>query len=289
MPNDWRLSYPGTTLDFGSVPSRLVFTAAPDLGPTDIHHEDAARPRADGVIFGADFLGGRTITFEVTVDGRTEAEARTLLASMARAWRADAVRTKPGAVATLASDTGRVAYGRPRRFASLDELLPQGLVQVVADFACAEAIWYGGTENSVNVALQPPPGGGLIAPLASPLATTANSDRSIVINIGGDVATWPIFEIQGPIVNPIVEIVGVLKMEFRTSLAFDQKLVVDTRPWARTILRNGASVAGSLTRTSTRLSQAAIPPGSYELVLRGTSDSGTASVKTRWRDAYTTP
>jgi len=288
MPNDWLLSYPGEALTFGTIASRFVFTEAPDLGPTEIHSEDAARPRADGVIFGADFHGGRTITFELAVDGKDETDGRTLLGRLGKAWRADKIRQSPGAVAMLTSGGGRVTFGRPRRFASNDEYLPQGLAHVVADFACAEDVWYGG-EQSVNVALQPPPGGGLIAPLASPLATTATSDRSTVIRIGGEVSTWPVFEIQGPIVNPIVEIVGLLKMEFRTSLAFDQKLVVDTRPWVRSILRNGASVAGSLTRTSTRLSKAAIPPGSYELVLRGTSDSGTASVTTRWRDAYTTP
>ncbi len=288
MPNDWRLSYTGESLAFGSIASDFVFTAAPDIGPSDIQHDDAARPRADGVVFGADFHGGRTITFDLAANGANEAEARTLVARLAKAWRADAIRKKPGAVATLTSDTGRVTFGRPRRFAAIDELLPQGLVQVLADFACAEDVWYG-TETSVNVALQPPAGGGLIAPLASPLATTATSDRSTVIRVGGDLSTWPVFEIQGPIVNPVVEVVGRLKMEFRTTLAFDQKLIVDTRPWARTILRNGASVAGSLTRTSTRLSQAAIPPGAHELVLRGTSDSGTASVITRWRDAYTTP
>ena len=289
MPNDWRLSYTGEALDFGSIASRFVFTTAPDIGPADIQHDDAVRPRADGVAFGADFHGGRTITFELAVDGRDEADGRALLARLARAWRADAVRQKPGAVATLKADTGRITFGRPRRFASTDEYLLEGLAEVVADFACAEDVWYSGTENVVNVALQPVPGGGLIAPLASPLATTANSDRSTVIRVGGDIATWPVFEIQGPIVNPVVEIVGRLKMEFRTTLAFDQKLVVDSRPWARSILRNGASLAGSLSPTSTRLSQAAIPPGSHELVLRGTSDSGTASVTARWRDAFTTP
>jgi hypothetical protein len=288
MPSDWSLSYPGEALAFGSVASGFVFDAAPEIGPLEIQTDDAARPRADGVVFGSDFFGGRTITFAISVDGADEAEARERLAVLTKAWRADSIRSTPGAVATLASDSGRVAFGRPRRFVSADELLPFGLSRVTCDFAGGDSLWYG-AESFATVTLAPASSGGLIAPLASPLATTATSDRSTVLTIGGEVPTWPVFEIQGPITNPVVEIVGLLRMEFRTTLAYDQSLTVDTRPWARTILRNGASLAGSLSRTSTRLSQASLPPGRYELVLRGASESGTASVSASWRDAYLTP
>lgn len=288
MPNDWLLSYPGAALPFGSVASGYVFTKAPDLGAPDVETDDASRPRADGVMFGVDYFGGRTIGFDISVAGANEADARARLAVLTKAWRADAVRRTPGAVTTLTADTGRVTFGRPRRFASVDTFLPEGLTEVVADFACADPLWYG-QENLSTVALTPPPGGGLIAPLAEPLATTSTSDRSTALVVGGEVPTWPVFEIAGPITNPVVEIVGLFKMEFRTTLAYDETLVVDTRPWARTILRNGASVAGSLTRTSARLSQAAIPPGAYEMVLRGASEPGTANVRAIWRDAYLTP
>jgi hypothetical protein len=162
------------------------------------------------------------------------------------------------------------------------------MTQVLADFACSDAGWYG-SEQSENISLVPDPGGGLIAPLASPLATTRTSDRSQSFTVGGHLPTWPVFEIKGPITNPVVEVVGLLSMEFRLSLAFDQTLIVDTRPWARSILRDTASKAGTLSRTSTRLSKAAIPPGKYEFVLRGTSDSGTASATLRWRDAFVNP
>lgn len=288
MPNDWHLSYPGEDLAFGSVASGFVFDAAPEVGPLEIRSDDAVRPRADGVVFGADFFGGRTITFGITVDGADEAEARERLAVLTKAWRADSIRSTPGAVATLASDSGRVAFGRPRRFVSADELLPFGLSRVTCDFAGGDSLWYG-AESSASVTLAPSSNGGLIAPLASPLATTATSDRSTGFTVGGEVPTWPVFEIQGPITNPVVEVVGVFRMEFRTSLAYDQTLTVDTRPWARTILRDGASLAGTLSRTSTRLSQASLPPGRYELALRGASESGTASVGIRWRDAHLTP
>lgn len=289
MSNDWRLIYPGTELVFGSRDSRFVFPVAPSVGNPDITTDDAARPRADGVAFGVDYLGGSTVTFEIDVDGTDEADARERSAILSQAWRADRVRQTPGAVATLVSDSGRITFGRPRRFALSNAYLPQGLAQATADFATADTLWYSAEESGTSVALVPAAGGGLIAPLASPLATTATSDRSQVFTVGGRQATWPVIEIRGPIVNPTIEVLGVLRMEFKISLAFDQSLVIDTRPWARSILRSGASVAGSLTRTSTRLSQAAIAPGTYELALRGTSDSGTAWASIHWRDAYLTP
>ncbi|WVX87868.1 minor tail protein [Arthrobacter phage Berrie] len=288
-PQAWRLTYSGEDLSFGSVESGYVFTTAPDLGARELEHEDARRPRTDGVSFGQDFTGGRTITFELDVNGTDEADAKAKLARLSRAWRADAVRSTPGATATLTSGSGRVAFGRPRRFASNDDLQPQGLSTVVADFAAADDTWYGGTEQGVTVPLVPAPSGGLMAPLAAPLSTTLSSDRSQGVTIGGDLPTWPVFEIRGPITNPSVELVNALKMDFKLTLAYDQKLVIDTRPWARSILRNGASVAGTITRSSTRLANAALKPGDYEFVLRGSVNTGNPSATIRWREAYITP
>lgn len=288
MRKPWKLSYPGTELSFGTIQTGYVFETAPDLGSRAISHEDTPRPQADGRVFGEDFVAGRTITFELAVDGEDEDEARHRLGILSRAWRADSVRQQAGAVATLESDRGRVAFGRPRRFAASEELLPEGLALVTADFEAAEDNWYG-PENRREIQLVPAAGGGLVAPLRAPLSTTATSDRSQVLTIGGDLETWPVFEVYGPITNPVLEIVGVLRMELQLSLTEDQRVVLDSRPFARSILRNGASVAGSLTPNSTRLSQAALSPGRYEFALRGASPSGTARAAIRWRDAYPTP
>lgn len=289
MANDWILSYEGVALAFGSAESRYSFPRAPEIGMRSTTTDDADRPRADGVAFGVDTFGGRTVTFEIDLVGIDEADVRQRLEVLEHAWRADAVRQTPGAVAELASDSGRVTFGRPRRFVAAEDYKPHGFVDVIADFACADTLWYSGSDQSETITFAPAAGGGLIAPLASPLSTTATSDRSRVITVGGTVPTWPVFEIEGPITDPVVEIVGLFTLEFRTTLAFDQKLVIDTRPWARSVLRNGASLAGTLTRRSQRLSQSSIPPGSHELVLRGVSETSTARATVRWRDAYLTP
>lgn len=288
MPDSWRLTYPGTELAFGALGSGYVFPTAPELGAPEIETDDTRRPRGDGTTFGLDTRGGQTITFAIDVVGKGEDEVRQLLAPLTAAWRADTVRSSPGTTAQLTAHTGRSIFGRPRRFtANLDEL-PLGLAVVTADFQTADDLWYG-DEVATVTPFVPATGGGLMAPLASPLSTTQSSDRSSVLRIDGDTPTWPVFEIEGPITNPVVEIVGRVRMEFRLTLNTGQRLVIDTRPWARSILRSGASVAGALTPTSTRLSRASLPPGSHEVVLRGSSALATARLTTRWRAAFTTP
>ncbi len=290
-PLDWSLSYPGEALDFGSVPSGYVFREAPELGPPDVLTDDAQRPRDDGTAFGMDYFSGRTITFALDVVGEepTEEATRRAVQRLARAWRADSIRQSPGAVATLVArypGVERLTYGRPRRFSQGDFLTPGGVTDVVCDFATIDTTWYDVVEQTQPVALVPEPSGGLLAPLASPLATSRASNRSAVFSVGGDLPTWPVFEVDGPIANPVVEVLGVLRMEFRLSLAYDERLVVDTRPWRRTVLRNGASVAGAATRRSTRIARASIPPGTHEFVLRGSSATGTATARVRWRSAF---
>lgn len=290
--DEWRLVYAGADYTFGTGACEVFNLTAPDLGDVALRVADADNPRTDGVSFGTDFRGGRTITFDLGVRGATEVEVRRSVEALAEVWRADVVRSTPGAMAEMRMryrGEERVAFGRPRRFAPILKEAKAGFSSVTADFAAADDVFYSATEHDVEVALVPAPGGGLEAPLASPLTTTSSSDRSVGLTVSGALPTWPVITVEGPITNPEVEVVGLWRMAFNLSLAYDEVLTVDTRPWARTITRNGASVAGAITPRSARLSTASLPPGSYELALRGSSPSGTPVAHFRWRDAYSTP
>lgn len=286
---DWKLIYPGTSFAFGSSESGFGFVGAPEIGDADVVTGDVQVDGVDGRLFGRDTLDGCTITFQLDVIRPTEQAARSALETARRAWRADAVRQTPGSVAQLQAGSGRSAFGRPRRFWSDDTYVPLGASTIDCDFKTVDDLWYG-PEQSIRVGIAPALGGGLVAPLASPLATTESSDRSQAIVVGGSLPTWGIYTVTGPISGPEIELVNRWALRFpNLNLAYDQTLVVDTRPWARTILRNGGSVAGMLAPGSSRLRDAVLPPGVSELVLRGTSITGTASLTARWRDAYTTP
>lgn len=292
LENEWRLVYPGEDFTFGTGASDVFNVTAPDLGDIPLRVDDAEVPRGDGGLFGVDFHGQRTITFDLGITGDTPTDIRASVAALTLAWRADSVRTVPGAVAELRAryrGEERLVYGRPRRFApNLREVSTGLFASATADFLCSDDRFYSVDEHVAIVSLVPPLGGGLLAPLGSPLATSESSDRSIVLDVEGELPAWPLIEIDGPITNPVIEVVGLWKLAFNLTLAYDQTLVIDTAPWARTILRNGASVAGSIARTSTRLSKAALPPGSWELALRGTSSTGTPVARIRWHDSYST-
>lgn len=287
MLNDWHLTYGNTDFAFGTVESQFVFpqSGPPDISNIDVNDEDAARPRADGIMFGQDTRSGTTVTFDIEVNGEDEAEAWSLYQQLANVWRADSVRTVPGATAMLTSHTGRVTFGRPRRIQPKLDLTPFGLTAVTCDFATADDLWYGEEQFAV-VKLVPDLGGGVQGPVSSPVSTTSTSDRSQTFTVDGLLPVWPVITITGPIANPSIEVVDVFKMSFNTTLAYDQTLVIDTRPWGRSIKRDDASIAGALDPRTNRLSEASVPPGTYNLSLRGVSATGTSQARVTWRNAY---
>lgn len=289
---EWSLTYPGTSFLFGSPETPVWNRTTPDLGDVDLRVADVDRPRQDGRAFGVDYRTGRTITFDLGVRGRTAVEVRDRAAELTKAWRADPVRRTPGAVAELRLNYDgreRLVYGRPRRFApDYSDVAVNTFVGAQADFACIDDLFYDTEEETISFSIVPGLGGGLIAPLRSPLTTTASSDRSQGVHIASEMPVWPVIRIDGPITNPVVNVGTVATFEVRLTLAHDEWVEIDTRPWARYALRNGtANVSGSV--RGTRLAQAAIPAGSYEIGFKGTDPTGTASVQLSWRPTYTAP
>lgn len=287
----WQLVYGSTAYTFGSLP--VVNRTAPDLGDVPVTVDDQANPREDGIALGVDLFGGRTITFDLNLLGDTEAEVRAMLTALRLAWRADQVRKTPGAVAELHTSTvgrERVVYGRPRRFYPDDSLAPKGLIRAAATFACVDDCWYDPAETAVVVGLVPPPSGGLVAPLVAPLTVTPETVSPGSATVAGDLPAWPIVTFYGPVLNPVCQITNLWTLGLAASIPAGDSVTVDTRPWVRTVLTQaGGSLAGALTSDSVWLKHAAIPPGSYEVALRGTDNTGTASMRLAWHHTYATP
>lgn len=288
---EWTLDYEGVSLAFGSPGSSIVLDGAPEVGPAEIVTDDASRPREDGIAFGQDFRGAASITFALAVVADDEAEARDIAASVKRAWRGDAVRRTPGGLASLTSRLGtreRVVFGRPRRFSQDDEHAPEGVILITADFQCVNDLAYSTTDSIQDVGLVPPPSGGMLSPLSAPLTTTAATEKPGLIVIGGDLPAWPVVDFVGPITNPVLKVTNVYEVALNMTIGSGQTIRVDSRPWARSIRRvsDGAGFPGVLTRSSRRLSGMGLEPGSYEVVLRGTDETGTASMRFSWRDTY---
>jgi hypothetical protein len=303
---EWSLSYgsngvhSGATFTFGSVGSGYYLLEPYEIVYGDSDTGDTPLPRADGIRFGQDFRAAATITFEVGVDAVDDAP--TLLArhganlsrlsAMAQAWDAEAVRKRfatPAVLSTVQGSRARRFYGRPRKWApAASKLTRQGYTPVVCTFACLEDTAYDDREQIVRVDLVPPPHRGLIGPLTTPLTMTGESSSKVAgdVIVGGTKATWPVITIYGPISQPVCEVVGQWKASLNLSLGMGERVVIDPRPWARTVLRGGASVAGLLYRGTPRLEDMRLPVGRRDFVLRGTDDTGSAYMTVAWRDAY---
>lgn len=265
-------------------------------GGPEIETGDVDLPGEDGTVFGYDTHGGSTLVWEMASAGTyTAAECRAALQRLAAVWGNRAVRASPRAVVPLRlrvpGGETVVVYGRPRRLeAGATRLIRAGFVEYAADFRTADSTFYDDVEEQVLLDLLPQIGEGLILPFTLPavLAPLGDSDSSRLTN-SGDEATWPVITFSGPITNPGVEWLATGQtIQLITTLAYDQTATIDTRPWARTVLRSdGASLAGTI--RGLRLAEMAIPPGSTEVKFRGQDMTGTARCAIRWRSARSTP
>lgn len=282
---DWTLTTDNSSVSFGDDRS-LVVVDSWSVDPGKFRIGDQENPRMDGVRFGRDFRSGQSVKFSMWINGGTEAAAMAGLSELAALWRNDSGRSRGGSLATLRHPRGRVAYGRPRGLVSDTQRVERGWATVNADFDCVNDLWYG-VEESVTLGLVPEFTGGLPIPADVPFVLgggTGQADR--IVTVGGDVATWPVFELKGPIVDPWVDVPGVGRLVFTGSLAYDQTLEVDTRPWARWVKRNGFAFPGALQPSGARLGDMGLRPGSYQIIFGGYDPSGTSSLTVRVRPAF---
>ena len=279
----------------GEDDSVIVQPGGLDLGTVEWRTQDADSPTGDGILFGRDLKSALTWGFQLLTNEYTAGDALDSLEAMGGLWLDSPSRSVPGAVSVLryriAGRTRRV-YGRPRRWSmAVTPDLFGGVAPVVADFQCVDALHYGDEVRTVDVGVVTGDGassGGMCAPLFAPLSTVGGGARSGVIDAVGGTAPAPfVAVIHGPITNPWVAGPG-WRFNFLTTLGSTQTLTVDTRPWARTALRNdGASLAGALTRASTVLSDARLLPGSGSwLDFGGIDGTGTATCVVSWRPTY---
>ncbi|MFI1201604.1 hypothetical protein ACH4VR_19495 [Streptomyces sp. NPDC020883] len=304
---EWNLAYysdglnPGADFTFGSFRSGYYLLEPFEIKYGDSDVGDVPLPREDGVRLGQDYRAGATLTFEVGVDtvDRASTSARhdanlDAVSVMTQAWDAESLRGRFGKPAVLRTRQGgraRCFYGRPRKCEpSSSKLTRQGYTPVIATFASVDGTAYDDVEQNIRVGMAPPPHHGLIGPLTSPLTMTGECATKVPgeIIVGGTKPAWPIITIFGPVTQPACELVGYWKVTLDLTLAAGERVAIDTRPWGRTVLRNGhASVAGLLTRDSPTLKNMRLPIGRRDLVLRGKDPTATAYMIVAWRDAYT--
>lgn len=295
MFGPWRLAYEGTDYEFGTHEHPVEVTEW-EQG-ADIHDVDDERlPRADGVAFGQDFIEAGEIVVSVKIDF-TDAPyphdecvrlAMRARSELARVWRADAVRSRPGAVAELTIGGEFLVEGRPRRARFDDALQASAVIYAELPFVPESSGAYmvgdaGGWHEAI-MRLVPSQVGGLKAPLRAPLRTSVESTRAATVQVDGDAPAHGIYELRGPIQSDAqIEIPTRWRLYLNRPLGDFDTATIDTRPGHAATFLNGVAVQ-LLDPRSSLLSECTLLPGPNILTLRGSSIEGTAQVTARWRN-----
>jgi hypothetical protein len=293
-----------TAIVFGTEDTGYLTTSRPTIATGDLRNGDVDRPQEDGIMFGRDYRGSKTLTFEIGVltdrlspsTGYFDAHVANLdyLNRLEAMWVNEQWRATSRSLAILRScEGGRTwrCYGRPRRYDEVAGPMTQmGYTPVVADFALIDDRWYSDAEYATDSSAAPKAEGGLVPPLVAPLVTMQYTSGTTTMQVNGSRSTWPIVEFHGPVLNPTAKIGSVLNIGLTMAIPQGQVITVDTRPWQRTVLRqDGASFAGYLSRDTPVMRNCLLPPGRYALTFGGQDPTGTSWCRVRWREARTRP
>lgn len=265
-----------------------------DVSYPEVTSQDVATPREDGITMGVDRLGSMMISIDLEVEAGTtsENEAVDLLHEIRRQWYGSDKRLTPQAYQVLSYRTGgageqRRVYGRGRVFtpASLENA-HVGLIGCSAQFLCAQPYFYSDTEFRDITTLIPETAGGLVLPTTVPFTlSSSGGSGSRGFRVDGIEPAWLAVRINGPLINPVVEVSGEYAFQLLTAIPAGDSVLVDPQPWSRTVRRqsDGANLSGTLSGTSAWLADMRVTPGFHEIVLRGSDPTGTASAEVYWR------
>lgn len=266
-----------------------------DFGDAEIRTNDEFITREDGERFGRDYMGGRTITFTINILTRN-GDGAALYAKMERAWRTNdtgggPTRHRSGVMSRLRMNRhGRpkFVYGRPRAIAPTTGRVDQGWIPVTCTFKTESHRYYEDALKQNSITVVPPTSGGFMWPITFPLATVPLSTQADIVQVLGDEDSWLVSRIDGPIANPIIDVVNYWQIKCNFTLGPTDYVEIDPRPWRRIVRKNGTiPMRGAFTTDSRRLSGQWVPPGVHQVVLRGTDPTGTARLTTSWHNTYT--
>ena len=254
--------------------------------------QDIDRPAGDGVLFGRDYLTAPGREFIVMIEA---ADAAAEFARLRAAHRADEVRTVPLAVSTLRwRRDGRTyrAYGRGRNFLQMVKGRPVASLRWAQfQFRYRDALTFDDDPQTVELGLVAASlSSGFTLPRTLPwVLGTIDGQRAGVVTVAGDAAVPFTAVIRGPLVGVASSIVVKgpgWRLDFGSlTLAPGQTITVDTSG-VGSALRDGVSVAGALSRSSTLTGR--IHPGLAEFEFSASDTSATASAVVTWRPAALT-
>lgn len=260
-----------------------------DPGEFNFAVQDGVNPTRGTTLFGRDTPQAKEWVWTAHTDQDDTATALAALAAFTAAWRAREIARVPSAVTTmryhLAGRTRRV-YGRPRRLsAPPSNRILGGLVPITASFKTADDLHYADTVTTAQAVWSATDDGGFNLPDIMPLHSLPAGTGEGTLTNGGDAPTYPIIRFDGPVANPVF-LTDDWALGLNLGLAVGDFVVIDTRPWHLTAVRNGTeNVVGKLNRRQF-FSNAVLEPGVTNFAFDGLSSAGGATCTVSWRDAF---
>lgn len=291
---DWQYDMAGALLGADTVVDVIDVTG---LGRAPVRDNDIDQPGADGVFPGPDYWAGRQVQIDAAI--RTPGDpvaAQDALAALYAGADDPAVRLTGGATTTLRiKRPGRptkTLYGRVRKVDPEEEDLLHGYVPVDIEFLATDPVFYGDTDQSVDIPLGWLSGGGFTAPVTAPIYVSAASgvaERPGWVTNAGTTDTYPVLRVTGPCSNvSIRHVESGRTLDLPTLvLTAGQWVDLDARPGRISVLRENGGNAETYLSAASRLDAFALPPGQSEMRWTATDPTNTSRLRVTWRNAYT--
>jgi hypothetical protein len=264
-------------------------------GSTDWAVQDTQSSATGNTLFGRDLLLGGVWAWDLHVNRDDCEDALASLAEHTTAWRWLDGRDSPGVVTSIRYNLGgriRRIYGRPGKHeASPNNLILSGYTDVTCDFSAIDGFTYADEATGVILTLgaadeDTVSGGGLVFPTVLPVNSQVATEAARTISVAGDAPTYAVYTLNGPWVNPSVYTDDWILSLPDYEIPDGQFVVIDTRPWARTVMLNGTTSIGGKIGRRQKLYKAKLKPGDFEVRIGGYSTTGTANCQISWRDTY---
>lgn len=274
--------------DFGCGTPVRVLSWEP--GTATWRRQRHERAHGHGDLVGRDWHAPRLWSFTLEATGGAGADRLDIAEALTTAWAA-ADRRGPGQLSVLSyglPGRRRRVYGRPADITPVevwDALHGPGW-RFVADFELVDPVVYSDDADTLTLELAAPATGGATWPMVWPTTwNRSTTARAGIVRVDGTAEVPFTIEVRGPVsgVASDLHLSGPgWQIDLDVSVAYDQTVLIDTR--AMTATRNGASVAGALSRRS-RLS-ARLRPGDQEIHFTANDPTNTARATVTWRSGW---
>lgn len=291
---DWQYDLAGALMGAGT-PVNVIEVSG--LGRPPVRDNDTDQPSADGVFPGPDYWAGRQVQFDAAVKTPGDPVAAHDAVAALQAGAADpAVRLAGGETITLRMKRpGRptkVLNGRLRKLDAEYAQVIHGYVPLDIEFLATDPLFYGDSDQTVEIPLGWLSGGGFTAPVVAPIFVSAAggaADRPGWVTNNGDTDTYPVLRVSGPCSNVTITHVDSGRTLAMPTLALTagQWVDLDTRPGRVCVLRENGGNAEPTLSAASRLDQFTLPPGTSEVRWTATDPTNTSRLRLTWRDAYT--